>query len=186
MCAGRTKKENEPDSVKSGTQEFAWQYFEVVDEQTVIAEIARFLRPTYIRQGGCSRKMALESVRSAIKRARKNRFIRQRVSNNPNSFLVRDFLSWACNHWASLQTVIPAHGATVQLFAPDGIQRTGYSPTTFELTLPEDYDALASEYQKLHQAWRDESRRRTKVEEELDTYKQINEEHRTGESKKST
>ena len=131
MSARRTKKEKQPEAVKSGTQEFAWQYFEVVDEQTVIAEIARFLRPTYIRQGGYSRKMAVESVRSAIKRARKNRFIRQRVSNNPNSLLVKDFLAWACNHWTSLQTVIQAHGATVQLFAPDAMGRAVSPPTTF-------------------------------------------------------
>jgi len=40
--ARRTKKKNEPDSVKSGTQEFAWQYFEVVDEKTAIqADLAK-------------------------------------------------------------------------------------------------------------------------------------------------
>ena len=186
MPAKRKKKEESPKPDEHARQQFAWQYFEVVDEKTAIAELAGFLHPSKLQQGGYARKMAIESVRSAIKRARKNRLIRERVSNNPNSFLVRDFLSWACNHWASLQTVIPTHGATVQLFAPDGIQRTGYSATTFELTLPEDYDALASEYQKLHQAWRDESRRRTTVEEELDTYKRINEKHRTGGTKKST
>ena len=178
MCAGRTKKENEPDSVKSGTQEFAWQYFEVVDEQTVIAEIAGFLRPTYIRQGGYSRKMALESVRSAIKRARKNRFIRQRVSNNPNSLLVKDFLAWACNHWTSLQTVIHAHGATVQLFAPDAIQGTVSAPTTSELTLPKDYEALATEYRKVLEAWRDETRQRISVEKKLEKYKRADEKRR--------
>ena len=184
MSARRTKKENEPEAVKSGTQEFAWQYFEVVDEQTVIAEIARFLRPTYIRQGGYSRKMAVESVRSAIKRARKNRFIRQRVSNNPNSLLVKDFLAWACNHWTSLQTVIQAHGATVQLFAPDAMQGAVSPPTTFELILPKDYNALATEHRKLHEAWRDESRGRIEAEKELEKYKRADEKRRTDGAKR--
>ena len=186
MCARRTKKKNEPDSVKSGTQEFAWQYFEVVDEQTVIAEIARFLRPTYIRQGGYSRKMALESVRSAIKRARKNRLISQRVSNNPNSLLVKDFLAWACNHWTSLQTVIRAHGATVQLFAPDAMQGAVSPPTTFELILPKDYDALATEHRKLHEAWRDERRGRIEAEKELAKHKRADEKRRTDGAKRGT
>ena len=186
MSARRTKKKNEPDSVKSGTQEFAWQYFEVVDEHTVIAEIAGFLRPNYVRQGGYSRKMALESVRSAIKRARKNRLIRQRVSNNPNSLLVKDFLAWACNHWTSLQTVIQAHGATVQLFAPDAMQGAVSPPTTFELILPKDYNALATEHRKLHEAWRDERRGRIEAEKELAKHKRADEKRRTDGAKRGT
>ena len=178
MCARKAEREQRPDSKTRETQKFAWQYFEVVDEQTVIAEIAGFLRPTYIRQGGYSRKMALESVRSAIKRARKNRLIRQRVSNNPNSLLVKDFLAWACNHWTSLQTVIQAHGATVQLFAPDAIQGTVSAPTTSELTLPKDYEALATEYRKVLEAWRDETRQRISVEKKLEKYKRADEKRR--------
>ena len=42
VCARKTKKENEPDPVKSGTQDFAWQYFEVVDEKTAIQAVAEF------------------------------------------------------------------------------------------------------------------------------------------------
>ncbi len=184
MCARRSKKENEPDPVKSGTQDFSWQYFEVVDEKTAIAQIAGFLRPTYVRQGGYSRKMALESVRSAINRARKNRLISQRVSNNPNSLLVKDFLAWACNHWTSLQTVVQAHGATVQLFARDGMQGALSSPTTFKLALPEDYNALATEYRKLHEAWRDESRGRIEAEKELEKYRRADEKRCTNGAKR--
>ena len=186
MCARGTKRENEPDPVKSGTQEFAWQHFEVVDEHTVIAEIAGFLRPNYFRQGGYSKKMAIESVRSAIKRARKNRLIRQRVSNNPNSLLVKDFLAWACNHWTSLQTVIQAHGATVQLFAPDAMQGAVSPPTTFELILPKDHDALATEYRKLHEAWLNESRGRIEAEKVLEKYKRADEKRRTDGAKRGS
>ena len=186
MCARKAEREQRPDSKTRETQKFAWQYFEVVDEQTVIAEIAGFLQPTYIRPGGYSRKMALESVRSAIKRARKNRFIRQRVSNNPNSLLVKDFLAWACNHWTSLQTVIQAHGATVQLFAPDAMQGAVSPPTTFELILPKDYNALATEHRKLHEAWRDERRGRIEAEKELAKHKRADEKRRTDGAKRET
>ena len=99
VCARKTEREQRPDSKTRARKDFAWQHFELVDEKTAIAELAGFLHPSYVRQGGYSRKMAIESVRSAIKRARKNRFMRQRVSNNPNSLLVKDFLAWACNHW---------------------------------------------------------------------------------------
>ena len=178
MCARKTKKENQPDSVKSGTQDFAWQHFGVVDERTVISEIAGFLRPTDFRQGGQPRKMAIEGVRSAIRRARKSRLISKRVSNNPNTLLVSDFLSWACNHWTSLQTVIHAHGATVQLFAPDAIQGAVSAPTTSELTLPKDYEVLATEYRKVLEAWRDETRQRISVEKKLEKYKRADEKRR--------
>lgn len=186
MCARKTEREQRSDSKTRARQDFAWQHFEIVDEKTAIAELAAFLHPSYVRQGGYSRKMAIESVRSAIKRARKNRFIRQRVSNNPNSLLVKDFLAWACNHWTSLQTVIQAHGATVQLFAPDAMQETVSPPTTFELTLPKDYEALATEYRKLHEAWRDESRRRIEAEKELEKYKRADEKRRTDGAKRDT
>ena len=186
MCARKAEREERPDSKTRATQDFAWQHFEIVDEQTVIAEIAGFLRPSYVRQGGYARKMALESVRSAIKRARKNRLIRQRVSNNPNSLLVKDFLAWACNHWTSLQTVIQAHGATVQLFAPDAMQSTVSPPRTFELILPKDHDALAAEYRKLHELWRDESRARIDAEKELETYKRADKKRRTDGAKRDT
>ena len=178
MSARRTKKENEPDSVRSGTQEFAWQYFEVVDEKTAIQAVAEFLFPDEVSPGGYPDKNATERVRIAVSRARKKELILPRVSNTPNTLFVKNFISWACTHWPSLQTVIPTHGATFQLFAPDPMLGSVSPSEAFELKLPEEYESLATEYRKLHEAWRDETRQRISVEKELETYKRADEKRR--------
>ena len=178
MCAGRTKKENEPDSLKSGMREFAWQYFEVVDEKTAIEAVAIFLFPDGVSPGGYPDKNATERVRIAVSRARKKKLILPRVSNTPNTLFVKNFISWACTHWPSLQTVIPTHGATFQLFTPDPMLGSVSPSEAFELKLPKEYEALATEYRKLYEAWRDETRQRISVERELETYKRADEKRR--------
>ena len=55
----------------------------------------------------------------------------------------------------------------------------GVSPSeAFELKLPKEYEALATEYRKLYEAWRDETRQRISVEKELETYKRADEKRR--------
>ena len=184
MCAGRTKKENEPDSVKPGTQEFAWQHFEVVDEKTAIQAVAEFLFPDEVSPDGYPDKNATERVRIAVSRAREKELILPRVSNRPNTLFVNNFFSWACTHWPSLQTVIPTHGATFQLFAPKPMLGSVSPSEAFELKLPKEYEALATEYRKLLEAWRDETRQRISVEKELETYKRANEKRREDRAKR--
>ena len=83
MCAGRTKKENEPDSVKSATQDFAWQHFEIVDEKTAIEAVVIFFYPDEVSPGGYPDKNATEQVRIAVSRAREKKLILPRTLNTP-------------------------------------------------------------------------------------------------------
>ena len=178
MPAKRKKKEDRPKPDEHARQQFVWQYFEVVDEKTAIEAVAIFLFPDGVSPGGYPGKNATERVRIAVSRARKKKLILPRVSNTPNTLFVKNFISWACTHWPSLQTVIPRHGANFQLFAPDPMLG-GVSPSeAFELKLPKEYEALATEYRKLHEAWRDEIRQRISVEKELEAYKRADEKRR--------
>ena len=52
-------------------REFAWQYFEVVDEKTAIEAVAIFLFPDGVSPGGYPGKNATERVRIVVSRARK-------------------------------------------------------------------------------------------------------------------
>ena len=178
MCARKAEGEQKTDSKTRATQDFAWQYFEVVDEKTAIEAVAEFLFPDEVSPGGYPDKNATERVRIAVSRARKKKLILPRVSNTPNTLFVKNFISWACTHWPSLQTVIPRHGATFQLFAPDPMLGSVSPSEAFELKLPEEYESLATEYRKLHEAWRDETRQRISVEKELETYKRADEKRR--------
>ena len=135
MCARKTKKENEPDPVKSGTQDFAWQHFDVIDEKAAIKAVAAFLYPGKVLPDGYPDKTVTERVRIAVSRARKKKLILPRVSNTPNTLFVKNFISWACTHWPSLQTVIPTHGATFQLFTPDPMLGSVSPSEAFELKL---------------------------------------------------
>ena len=56
-------------------REFAWQYFEVVDEKTAIEAAAIFLFPDGVSPGGYPGKNATERVRIAVSRARKKAHI---------------------------------------------------------------------------------------------------------------
>ena len=178
MCARKAGREQRPDSKTRETQKFAWQYFEVVDEKTAIQAVAEFLFPDEVSPGGYPDKNATERVRIAMSRAREKELILPRVSNTPNTLFVKNFISWACTHWPSLQTVIPRHGATFQLFAPDPMLGSVSPSEAFELKLPKEYESLATEYRKLHEAWRDETRQRISVEKELKTYKRADEKRR--------
>ena len=175
MCAQKTQREQRPDSKTRATQDFAWQHFDVIDEKTAIKAVVGFLYPDQVLPNGYPDKTVTERVRIAVSRARKKKLILPRVSNAPNTLFVKDFISWACTHWPSLQTVIPTHGATFQLFAPDPMLGSVSPSEAFELKLPKEYEALATEYRKLHEAWRDETRQRISVEKELETYKRADE-----------
>ena len=178
MCARKAEGEQKPDSKTRATQDFAWQYFEVVDEKTAIQAVAEFLFRDEVSPGGYPDKNATERVRIAVSRAREKELILPRVSNNPNTLFVKNFISWACTHWPSLQTVIPTHGATFQLFAPDPMLGSVSPSEASELKLPKEYEALAEEYRKLHEVWRDETRLRKSVEKDLEMYKQAEEKRR--------
>ena len=178
MCARKAEGELKPDSKMRATQDFAWQHFDVIDEKAAIKAVAAFLYPGKVLPDGYPDKTVTERVRIAVSRARKKKLILPRVSNTPNTLFVKNFISWACTHWPSLQTVIPTHGATFQLFAPDPMLGSVSPSEAFELKLPKEYEALATEYRKLHEAWRDETRQRISVEKELETYKRADEKRR--------
>ena len=74
--------------------------------------------------------------------------------------------------------MVHENGATVQLFALDPILGNVSSSATFELKLPKKYEALATKYRKLHEAWRDEIRKRISVAKGLETYKRAEEKRR--------
>ena len=178
MCARKAGREQRPNSKTRETQKFAWQYFEVVDEKTAIEAVAIFLYPDEVSPGGYPDKNATERVRIAVSRARKKKLILPRASNTPNTLFVKNFISWACTHWPSLQIIIPTHGATFQLFAPDSMLGGVFSSETFDVKLPKEYEVLAREYRKLYEALRDETRQRISVERELETYKRADEKRR--------
>ena len=74
-------------------REFAWQYFEVVDEKTAIEAVAIFLFPDGVSPGGYPDKNATERVRIAVSRARKKKLILPRASNTPSTVFVKNFIS---------------------------------------------------------------------------------------------
>ena len=136
MCARKAEREQKPDSKTRATQDFAWQHFDVIDEKAAIKSVAEFLYPDEVLPDGHPDKTVTERVRIAVSRAREKELILPRVSNAPNTLFVKNFISWACTHWPSLQTVIPTRGATFQLFAPKPMLGSITPPEAFELKLP--------------------------------------------------
>ena len=70
-------------------REFAWQYFEVVDEKTAIQAVAEFLYQDEVLPDGYPDKNATERVRIAVSRAREKKLIRPEFQIRPTLYSLR-------------------------------------------------------------------------------------------------
>lgn len=144
MCARKTKKENQPDPVKSGTQDFAWQHFGVAKEADVINDVAMIVSPAAYKEGDWAWRGAKNAVRSKIWRMRKAKKLSQPVSSDPKKLKVAEFLTFASLYWPQLAPFIESHGRDVAFAGPQSA--IGLVGSAFVTTPPTDYEELKEAY----------------------------------------
>ena len=137
---------------------FPWQKLKIVDEESVITDIATFLYPEQMGRGNPQRKAARERVRSAINIHRRRGTLQAPVSQSPKTLRVQDFLDFACGRWPALQSVIDSHNVTAQLFPMEALSGEVGEIEVSISNPPKDYDDLLTEYRRILEAWRDDRR----------------------------
>ena len=157
---------------------FTWQTSEVVTETTAVNDIAEFLYPDEYSNFGYDRKKAKARVRETIKRYRKKEVLAKPVSPDPKRLEVRDFLSFACNHWPKLQTVITSFDSVISPKTPKQMGgEIGQVQSNIEI-LPSTYKDLLPAYRSMRETLTNERERRRAAETKLKTFEDALEKRR--------
>ena len=147
------------------TDSFIWQLRQTAIEAHVINDVAGFLYPEDVKEGGYARDYAKNRIRSAIRRYRQSGRLSPPTSNEPKSLNVPEFLTFACKHWPQLTGAVETHGVIVAVEAPRAIKaNTGAADA---VNPPADPDELKKAFLKETKQRKREQRKRIELETEL-------------------
>ena len=157
---------------------FPWQKLKIVDEESVITDIATFLYPEQMGRGNPQRKAARERVRSAINIHRRRGTLQAPVSQSPKTLRVQDFLDFACGRWPALQSVVDSFNVSAQLFPMKKMTAEIGQVEVFITNPPGTYDDLLIEYRRVLEAWRKDRRLLEETQQKLAQREEASEQKR--------
>ena len=157
---------------------FPWQKLKIVDEESVITDIATFLYPEQMGRGNPQRKAARERVRSAINIHRRRGTLQAPVSQSPKTLRVQDFLDFACGRWPALQSVVDSFNVSAQLFPMKKMTAEIGQIEVFITNPPGTYDDLLIEYRRVLEAWRKDRRLLEETQQKLAQREEASEQKR--------